>query len=138
MSYIPLRVKKSSIWLTCLNRYLSLKISKLLLSSRLPASALLQGPMAAKNQTTLAEVNTDKFTTKGIKNITRKFREEAIGHRPDTATNETKIIRIMLDSQEIRHKSTNKEEVVKIINAALIIRTLIKRAEKVIKITFRL
>ena len=88
---------------------------------------------------TMAQVNTDKFITKATK-TTRKVREEEIGPRLDTVINETKTIRIMLDSKEaIRHNQANREVVaVKIINAAKIIRTQIKREEKTIKITIRL
>ena len=95
--------------------------------------------MAAKKITVLAQANTDKFTKKAIKNITRKVREEGIGPKPDTVINEIKTIIIMLDRpEEIRHKQTSKVQAVKIINAAQIIRTQIKKAEKTIKITIRL
>ena len=138
MNYIPLKAKKSLIWLTCQSLYSSLKIYRLLLSSRLSASTLLQGLKAARMRITMAQVNTDKFITKAIK--TTKKAREVIGPRLDTVINETKTIRIMLDSQEeIRHNQANRVEVaVKIINAAKIIRTQIKRAEKTIKITIRL
>ena len=139
MSFILQKAKKSSIWLTCPNLCSSLKMSKQLLSSRQSAPVLLQVPMAAKKLTILAQPNTDKFTTKAIKNITRKAREAEIAHKLDTAINEIKTIIIMLDRpEEIRHKRTSKEEDVKIINAAKIIRTPIKRAKKTIKITIKL
>ena len=57
-------------------------------------SALLLGLMVSRMlTTTLAQANTDKFTTKAIiRNIIRKVREEGIDLRLDTETKETKIM----------------------------------------------